>query len=254
MLRERVDVLGKVRPMEPREEIEILRSRPQTIGLIKEAPVKRWLTGQEMWDKKYKHAALKVIARRRQYERKAERLLKNALEQGNIHMNDTRPQPKHRESQSSMASIPSGEIEPDRRWGPLDIADENPPPSAIAGRRDTTEAVALLKKSIYHTAPVTHRMIPKLKTSDAIRAAFDKDDHPTQAPQQSVSEQQIHPHGMPIHGVRIWQSLVTYFMRKSSRKATKKAANGKKHAQSAMHETSKILRSGSRGSSTEDTD
>ncbi|KAF9821291.1 hypothetical protein IEO21_00899 [Rhodonia placenta] len=209
MLRERVDIFGKVRPMEATQEIEALHLEPSSVGLIKEAPVRRWLAGQELWDKKYKHAADKVITKRRQCERKAERLLRNALEQGNIHMSDDRPQPQHRPSEASIASRPSGEIVADRRWGPLDLGDEKPAPSAIAGRRDTPEAVALLKKSIYHTAPATHRMVPKLKTSDAIRAAFDPEDHPTKAPQQSVSEQQIHPHGIPIHGLRIWQSLLT---------------------------------------------
>lgn len=244
MLRERVDIFGKVRPMEATQEIEALHLEPSSVGLIKEAPVRRWLTGQELWDKKYKRAADKVITKRRQCERKAERLLRNAMEQGNIHMSDDRPQPQHRSSEASIASRPSGEIVADRRWGPLDLGDEKPAPSAIAGRRDTPEAVALLKKSIYHTAPATHRMVPKLKTSDAIRAAFDPEDHPTKAPQQSVSEQQIHPHGIPIHGLRIWQSLLTYFMRKSSKKATRKAAHGKKRAESAINATGNKLRSG----------
>ncbi|PCH41474.1 alpha/beta-hydrolase [Wolfiporia cocos MD-104 SS10] len=211
MIRERVDVTGHVRPMEPREEIEALQIKPQLIGLIKEAPVRRWLIGQEIWDKKFKHAANKVIARRRQYERKAERLLQNARSQGTIHINETIPPNERRGiSQSSLASAPAGEIENDRRWGPLDLADEKPAPSAIAGRRDTAEAVALLKKNIYHTAPKTHKMVPKLKMSDAVRAAFDPDDHPTKSPRQSVSEQQTYPSGMPIHGLSIWQSLVTY--------------------------------------------
>ena len=73
-----------------------------------------------------------------------------------------------------------------------------------------SEAVALLKKSIYHNAPATHHTVPKLKTSDAVRAAFDPHDHPLKAPQQSVSEQQVHTQFIPMHGLRIWQSLVEY--------------------------------------------
>ena len=72
------------------------------------------------------------------------------------------------------------------------------------------EAVALLKKTLYHSAPVTHRKVPKLRTSDALRAAFDPHDHPLKAPQQSVSEQQVHTQFIPMHGLRIWQSLVEY--------------------------------------------
>ena len=48
MIRERVDIHGVVRPMEPKEEIEALNIPPQEIGIIKEAPVMRWLAGQEL--------------------------------------------------------------------------------------------------------------------------------------------------------------------------------------------------------------
>ncbi|CCM05570.1 uncharacterized protein FIBRA_07797 [Fibroporia radiculosa] len=207
MIRERVDIFGQVRSMEPKEEIEALRLEPQEIGIIKEAPVKRWLIGQEHWDKKYKRAAHKVIVRRRRYERKAQRLLQHALDQGSLRHNPTRPQPPERTtSHTSLASGVFGRIEQDRRWGPLDLGGESPPASAIAGRRDTREAVALLKKHIYHTAPRTHRMIPKLKSSDLIRAAFDREDHPTKAPQQSASEQQRRVENKVL--VRSSQSIV----------------------------------------------
>ena len=65
-----------------------------------------------------------------------------------------------------------------------------------------------MKKIIYHTAPTTHKTVPKVKTSDALRAAFDPEDHPTKAPRQSVSEQQTYARMVPFHGLRMWQSLV----------------------------------------------
>lgn len=71
------------------------------------------------------------------------------------------------------------------------------------------EAVALLKKNVYHTAPATHKMVPKLKTSDVVRGAFEEHDHPRDPPPQSVSEQQVYQPSTPMHGLRIWQSLVT---------------------------------------------
>ncbi|KZT72544.1 alpha/beta-hydrolase [Daedalea quercina L-15889] len=242
MLRERVDVFGKVRPMEPEEGIPALQLKPQSIGIIKEAPVKRWLTGQDLWDKKYKHRALKMIKRRRKYEEKAERLLQHAHEQGVIHDSLVRPTVDHRSrSHFSLASAASGVIDHDRRWGPLDLGNEVPAPSAIAGRRDTAAAVALLKKNVYHTAPVTHKMVPKLKTSDVIRGAFEEQDNPRHPPPQSVSEQQVYQPSSPMHGLRIWQSLVTYFMRKSTQKAATKAAHGKDHAASALNDAGKAL-------------
>jgi len=241
-LRERVDIFGKVRPMEPKEDIPALQMKPQSIGIIKEPPVKRWLTGQEMWDKRYKHKALKVIKRRRKYEGKAARLLQHAHEQGVIHDSMSRPNLDRRShSHSSFASVASGIIVPDRRWGPLDLQDETPAPSAIAGRRDTAEAVALLKKNVYHTAPATHKMVPKLKASDVVRGAFEKQDRPRDPPPQSVSEQQVYKPSSPMHGLRIWQSLVTYFMRKSTEKAATKAVHGKEHAASAISSAGKTL-------------
>ncbi|KAI0637973.1 alpha/beta-hydrolase [Trametes polyzona] len=243
MIRERVDALGKVRPMEPPEEIEALRLKPHEIGLIKEAPVRRWLSGQEAWDKKYKHTAERVIRKRRRYEAKAARLLVHAKEQGLIH-DELQPRQSRTSIAESISSRSVGEVEPDRRWGPLDLKDENPPPSAIAGRRDTSEAVALLKKTIYHNAPATHKTVPKLKTSDAVRAALDPHDHPIKPPQQSVSEQQVHTQFIPMHGLRMWQSLVELFMRKS----TKKVERGTKHASSALRSTSEKITSGISGS------
>ena len=152
MIRERVDVMGNVRPMEPAEEIEALQLKPQEIGIIKEKPVRRWLAGQEEWDRKYKRAAENVIRKRKKYEAKAARLLEHAREQGLIH-DEVVPQESRASPAASISSESVGEIEVERRWGrrtcrhhlirtdqhsgPLDLKDENPPPSAIAGRRDT---------------------------------------------------------------------------------------------------------------------
>jgi hypothetical protein len=77
----------------------------------------------------------------------------------------------------------------------------------------------LIKKHIYHTAPRTHMMIPKVKPGDAIRAAFDPDDDPLHPPRQSVSEQQVKTKVIPVHGLKMWDSIIGYFMRKSSAKA-----------------------------------
>ncbi len=117
-----------------------------------------------------------------------------------------------------------GKIQADRRWGPLDLNDECPPATAIAGRRDTVseteqyhsfphttcqpEAVALLKKSIYYTAPSTHKTVPKLKAIDVVAAAFDPNDDPKRPPKQSVSEQQVSANIAPFHGLDVWNGLL----------------------------------------------
>jgi hypothetical protein len=50
MIRERVNIKGVPRLMEPREEMSVLAIKPAQIGIIKEAPTIKWLKGQEEWD------------------------------------------------------------------------------------------------------------------------------------------------------------------------------------------------------------
>lgn len=224
-IRERVDALGKVRPMEPVGQLAALHLPSSEIGLIKEAPVRRWLTGQEAWDKRFQKRASAVLRKRKRYESKWEKLLEHAKQEGLFSDAPLR----------STASVVSagGAIELQRRWGPLDLENENPPPSAIAGRKDTREAVALLKKVIYHSAPPSHQQVPKMKVVDVIRAALDPNDSALKVPTQSVSEQQIRMRISSLHGLKLWQSIVEWFMRKSS----EKVANGGQQAMSTLRST-----------------
>ncbi|KII94934.1 hypothetical protein PLICRDRAFT_33764 [Plicaturopsis crispa FD-325 SS-3] len=240
MIRERVDIHGHARAMEPKEEIAALQLRPAEIGIIKEGPCLRWAAGQEKWDKRYKHSAQRVIKKRKRNEAEAKRMLANARDQGLLLAHDPPSTPVRRPTTltvaSSSSSVP-GAIQGDRRYGPLDLAEENPPPTSIAKRRDTKESLALLKSSIYHSVPVTHKTVPKLKTIDAIRAAFDPDDDPMKPPRHSASEQQTQSHLIPMHGLRVWDALLGYFMRTSS----KKALRGTKHAAEAVHRAGERL-------------
>ncbi|KAF8195687.1 alpha/beta-hydrolase [Mycena galopus ATCC 62051] len=230
MIRERVDIKGEPRPMEPKEDLAVLRLKPSEIGIIKEAPTIRWLKGQEEWDMKYRKSAEKAIRQRRKNEEKAKKFLANARAQGLSLVSDTGPALARVGTTSAHAT--DGVIQTERRWGPLDLENERPPPTAIAKRLDTPDALALLKKHIYHTAPATHRVIPKLKLSDAVRAAFDPNDDPINAPKQSVSEAQVRNGFIPgsMQGMHIWDVLVGYFMRKSQAKAT----NGKNAIKQAV--------------------
>lgn len=133
--------------MEPADEIPALNIKPCEVGIIKEAPSRRWLDGQTQWDETYKHAALRVMKKRQHYEAKVERLLKDARRQGLVMVRDA-PKPTNARV-SSSASVNSsmtatGTIQPDRRWGPLDLADEHPPPSAICHRHDTVGVTSLM--------------------------------------------------------------------------------------------------------------
>jgi len=154
MLRERVDIHGRIRPMEPVEEIPALRIPFSQVGLIREAPVRRWLHGQAMWDEQFKRRSKKVYEKRKKFEEKAEQIIRDATRQGLVvgeerttpeqtggddgERNEVRPMVGR--GKSSRMSV-KGMIDENRRFGPLDLDDENPPPSAIAKRRDTVSLI-----------------------------------------------------------------------------------------------------------------
>ncbi|KZP24716.1 alpha/beta-hydrolase [Athelia psychrophila] len=227
MLRERVDVHGIVRPMEAPEDCPVLKIRPEEVGLLKEGPLNKWWSGQKEWDRKFKRSAERAQKQRLKHEAVGKRIMENAREQGLLLVHEAPPErlqpPRLTSNMSSMSSFSRpGRIDNERRWGPLDLEGENVPLSAIANRRDTPEALALLKKSIYRTAPVTHQNVPKMKMSDIIRAAFDPNDDPNGDPKQSVSEQQVRSYFFPnMHGLRMWDSVISIFMRSSSKSAKK---------------------------------
>ena len=164
MLRERVDIRGQIRPMESVEEIPALHIPPSQIGLIKEAPVRRWLRGQAMWDEQFKRRSKKVLEKRMKLEEKAERILRHVTQQGLVVKTEAGEvpasleqagrggggerdevrlveEPQGRRKSNRSMSTTMGVIDENRRFGPLDLDDENPPPSAIAKRRDTVSQI-----------------------------------------------------------------------------------------------------------------
>ena len=142
MIRERIDIHGNVRPMEPQSEMPILQVQPLEIGLIKEGPTRRWLKGQTEWDTKYIRSARKAVLRRRKIETKVERLLNEAREEG-LFLEGEQPPPQRQQTTlwTPTSGTVKGNIDEHRRWGPLDLDDEQPPPSAIAKRRDTVSCI-----------------------------------------------------------------------------------------------------------------
>lgn len=145
MLRERIDLRGVARPMEPVEDMAIFQIPSEHIGLLKEAPTMRWARGQEEWDHRYLKQAQRVVRKREELIKKSEVLIRHALHQGLVHpaypesVVETPVEKSTGRAVRRRTSI--GEIQEDRRWGPLDLKDEKPPGSAIAGRRDTVCAI-----------------------------------------------------------------------------------------------------------------
>ena len=131
MVRERIDCKGKSRPMEPEGLIAYLRVKSTDICLLKEAPARRWYTKQREWDARFEEVAKRTVHRRKKYQKKFENAERRALEDGLVAEN-TAPQSTRNENADDDAEI--------RRWGILDLQNERPPPSAIAGRRDNVRS------------------------------------------------------------------------------------------------------------------
>lgn len=161
---ERVDIHGATRPLSP----DALHIPKDGVGVVKAAPVQRWLTGQNAWDSKYKRIARGVEKERAGWEKKAMDVMKKAgLTQVEIDAvwkekttrghdegeGDEEPRVNSSEPTTPGAHVTLQvipEVENDesdsareermrngRRWGPLDLGGEMPPPSAIAGRLST---------------------------------------------------------------------------------------------------------------------
>ena len=161
MIRERVDIRGHTRPMEPKEELEVLKIPREQIGLIKEDPTLRWLKGQTEWDHTYRRAAKKAVKKREKLKFRAQRMLDSAREQGLITVDHPQlPDAANKgasydRGHSGADASTNGIIQEDRRWGPLDLEDENPPPTAIAKRRDTVRACYSVR--LHFLPDSTHR-------------------------------------------------------------------------------------------------
>jgi hypothetical protein len=127
--------------MELKEDVAALRLSPSEVGILKEENLSKWLEGQEEWDRRFKHRAIKIIKQRKSYELKANSIIKSARARGLLLVGESdgladRPT-TGRLSSATICSSPKKCIQEDRRWGPLDLVGESPSPTAIAGRRDT---------------------------------------------------------------------------------------------------------------------
>ncbi|QRV75945.1 carbohydrate esterase family 10 protein [Ceratobasidium sp. AG-Ba] len=204
LLAERVSIRGETRPLSP----DALRIPKDGIGVVKSAPVKRWLSGQEAWDAKYKRTAKNVEKERAGWERKAMEIMKRAG------LSEEEIQDIEVASNEETTSIREERMRTGRRWGPLDLAGEIPPPSAIAGRLDTPDAVDLLKTSLARmprTVAAREEWNKRKKTMDRMLHGSSQ---PVSPKRQGAAEQQVPAN--PLHGVRMWGGIMSYFVDKTS--------------------------------------
>ncbi|GAA6058704.1 hypothetical protein JCM10212_003392 [Sporobolomyces blumeae] len=177
MIRERVSITGVVRPMESEADIECLNLDPETVGLIKEGPAKRYLAGKVIWDKKFAKEQRRVDKHREKHLKKsikeeAKRMTRRAQELAK-HENKSSINSSSTSSTSAIPSLPQqdsdGRLTPgapprvtaspepmeprsddDLAGGIWDLHGEHPPPSSIAARKDTMEARRLAKNLEEH--------------------------------------------------------------------------------------------------------
>ncbi|GAA5920760.1 hypothetical protein JCM1841_004171 [Sporobolomyces salmonicolor] len=156
MIRERVSITGVVRPMEPQADMQALTLDPEDIGLIKESPVKRYLAGKAIWDKKFKNEYKRVQKRREKHLRMA---MREEAKRVTKRVSELQKEKKKGSGSGSSTSTQQSEADTGALERitdspePLDLAEneiglggiwnlhgEHPPPSSIAARKDTGEA------------------------------------------------------------------------------------------------------------------
>lgn len=162
MIRERVDVRGAVRPLESEEKLQAINlfvEHPEQIGVIREGLVKRYLEGQNLWNSRFKRTLKKVEKHRAANEETCAHILRVAQAKGRIRELDGRTGLRgQRDPREWVVEREKGGSEAEwvdeARFGPVDVAlaGENPPPSALAGRRDCDDAVTLLRTSLHLSA------------------------------------------------------------------------------------------------------
>ncbi|KAK4704730.1 hypothetical protein P7C70_g1478, partial [Phenoliferia sp. Uapishka_3] len=109
MIRERVSVHGRIRPMEDLSDLSCSQTPKDTIGMVKAPMVRRFLEGRHLWDKKFPHDIYRVAEERKRYEDQW-----------------------RAEGHKGDADFLEG---------------EKPPASALAGRRDSPAAHELAQKT-----------------------------------------------------------------------------------------------------------
>lgn len=235
MIRERVDIRGQLRPLEEEHLLQALQVPIDDIGRIKHGPVKRYLTGQELWDKKFKRTAKKVDRERAKNEAKAYAMLEQAAREGLLDEEQMAKAAKEAKEKKN------GNHQQDETWfddgwadlasfGPLDLLGEVPPPSAVAGRRDTPDALELIRQSLHMRAYRLRAGEEAAEVGAKVSYGTDrvgkgakskvKARHFTGAKwKQSVAERQVETKGN--YGLQAWGGAMNYFTGKSNEKSKK---------------------------------
>lgn len=175
MIRERVALDGHIRPLEDEAELDILRISPNDLGVIKDGPLRRWAEGRKIWDHKFMGRYKKIQVQREHHIKRSNKRVKETMKKlSEPHMSQKKNKKKRHGRKPSASADPlpepvsnaaastncdgvaareapceqpdsSAEEAPADRFGWTLSDDERPPPSSIAARKDTSEALKLAK-------------------------------------------------------------------------------------------------------------
>ncbi|KAG0152013.1 hypothetical protein CROQUDRAFT_650604 [Cronartium quercuum f. sp. fusiforme G11] len=154
MIRERVDVRGRVRPLEAEEELQGLRIDPKELGVIKEGPIRRWAKGREIWDHKFMKQYKKIQfmrdhnikrAAEEHHDRVKERRKSASMMLPKQATNGWESNGRRRSASLNERAFAAPDLRSSPEWQSLSSIHERPPPSSIAARKDTSEARKLAK-------------------------------------------------------------------------------------------------------------
>lgn len=230
MIRERVDIRGKIRPLEEAQLLQALQMQQEEIGVVKEGAVRRYLNGQSKWDDKFKKEAKRVAKRRQKNEERVKVMLEQAAKEGllkELPSQDGHPEAHETKEGDNQADGWADLV----RLGPLALTGETPPPSAIAGRRDTGESVELLRQALHMRADRFKASIDaKAKASlgstnvgPRERSRVQYRSHTGAHWKQSAAERQVE--GKAKYGLKAWAGAMSFFGRKKQEDAKRKRAN-----------------------------
>jgi len=148
MIRERVSTHGAIRPLEPETELPAMKVPSELIGTLSELTIRRYVTGKEIFDKKFARAIKRI-------ERHRLRNIDRASQDMKQHIAALQ---HYLDRESSAVGPTSSSTGVDRTTAEVTLStpsswnmawaldeDERPPPSSIVARRDTEEALKLAR-------------------------------------------------------------------------------------------------------------
>lgn len=138
MIRERVSTQGVIRPLEPEIALDAFQVPHEMIGNISELAIRRWLKGTASYAVKFASTVKTIEKNRRRHLElsKKEAVRQMAVLQNSIESNTRNGSPSTDDADPTVPFTNSGSW----NWAWALDGKENPPPSSIVSRRDTSEA------------------------------------------------------------------------------------------------------------------